>query len=74
MKKFKKTVGVLLILSLAAGLLACGDSGSATTSPAAEESAPGSEAAAPETAEEPEAVEPESAAEEPEELVAVDLD
>ncbi len=70
MKKFKKTVGVLLILSLAAGLLACGDSGSATTSPAAEESAPGSEAAAPETAEEPEAAAPEEA----EEPVAVEID
>ena len=71
MKKFKKTVGVLLILSLAAGLLACGDSGSATTSPAAEESA-----TAPETTEEPETVEePEAAApEEAEEPVAVEID
>ena len=65
MKKFKKTVGVLLILSLAAGLLACGDSGSATTSPAAEESE-----TAPETTEEPEAAAPEEA----EEPVAVEID
>lgn len=57
MKKFKKTVGVLLILSLTAGLFACGDSGSQTTAPAAEESAPAAEAAASETAEEPVAVE-----------------
>ena len=56
MKKFKKTVGVLLVLSLTAGLFACGDSGSQTTASVAEESAPASEAAAPEEAEEPVAV------------------
>lgn len=59
MKKFKKALGVLLILSLTAGLFACGDSGSQTTAPAAEESAPASEAAAPE---EPVAVEIDKAA------------
>lgn len=61
MKKFKKTVGVLLILSLTAGLFACGDSGSQATAPAAEKSAPASEAA-PEAAEEPVAVEIDKAA------------
>ena len=80
MKKFKKTVGVLLILSLTAGLFACGDSGSQTTAPAAEESAPASEAEAPEAAEEaeeatPEAAESEEAAPEiAEEPVAVEID
>lgn len=75
MKKLKKTLGVLLILSLAAGLFACGDSGSQTTAPAAEESAPASEAASPETAEEPEAEAPEAAEPEvAEEPVAVEID
>ncbi|MBD5519286.1 MAG: glutamate ABC transporter substrate-binding protein [Lachnospiraceae bacterium] len=45
MKKFKKALGVLLILSLTAGLFACGDSGAETTAPATEESAPASEEA-----------------------------
>ncbi|MDE7232368.1 MAG: glutamate ABC transporter substrate-binding protein [Lachnospiraceae bacterium] len=78
MKKFKKTVGVLLILSLTAGLFACGDSGSQTAAPAAEESAPAAEAAALEAAEEPEAAAPETAEEPeaavPEEPVAVEID
>ena len=69
MKKFKKTVGVLLILSLATGLFACGDSGSQATAPAAEESVPTAEAEAPEKADESEAA-PEAA----EEPVAVEID
>lgn len=57
MKAFKKAIGVLLILTLAAGLVACGDSGSQTAAPAAEESTPASEAT-----EEPAAVEIDKAA------------
>lgn len=57
MKTFKKAIGVLLILTLAAGLVACGDSGSQTAAPAAKESTPASEAA-----EEPAAVEIDKAA------------
>ena len=76
MKKFKKVLGVLMILALTAGLFACGDSGSQTAAPAAEESAPASEAAeesdvaAPEVAEEPNTAAPEAAAE----PVAVEID
>lgn len=81
MKKFKKALGVLLILSLTAGLFACGDSGSQTVAPATEESGPASEAASSEGAEEPEAAVPEeaeaseaTAPEEVEEPVAVEID
>ena len=76
MKKFKKVLGVLMILALTAGLFACGDSRSQTAAPAAEESAPASEAAeesdvaAPEVAEEPNTAAPEAAAE----PVAVEID
>lgn len=78
MKKFKKAIGVLLILTLAAGLVACGDGGSQTAAPVAKESTPASEEAekpeaeATETAEEPVTEAAETV--EPEELVAVDLD
>ena len=76
MRKLKKVLGVLLILTLTAGLFACGDSGSQTAAPAAEESAPESEAKAPETeAAEAEAPEAEAAAPEAaEEPVAVEID
>lgn len=57
MKKFKKAIGVLLTLTLAAGLAACGDSGSQTAAPAAKESTPASG-----EAEEPVAVEIDKAA------------
>ncbi|MDE6214688.1 MAG: glutamate ABC transporter substrate-binding protein [Lachnospiraceae bacterium] len=76
MKKFKKALGVLLILSLTAGLFACGDSGTETIAPAVEESAPApetaeeSDVAAPEVAEEPDTAAPEAAAE----PVAVEID
>ena len=70
MKKFKKAIGILLIMSLTAGLFACGDSGSQTAAPAAEESV-ASEEATPEAAEEAEEAAPEEAAEEP---VAVEID
>lgn len=80
MKNFKKALGVLLILSLAAGLFACGDSRSQTVAPAVEESAPESEATAPEAAEESESAAPEAAETEEtapeaaEEPVAVEID
>ena len=57
MKKFKKAIGVLLIVGLTAGLFACGDSGAQTAAPAAKESASASE-----EAEEPVAVEIDKAA------------